>query len=110
MSNRPKTSQSVALFPFLAVLVCTMGALIFLLLVTTRMIRNIAIAQAAAENSPPAVKDAGEPDISIRLPDSEPEPTPVPSLPVEQEPSPSAEPQVDEHALKRLAAASARTE
>ena len=36
-----KTSQnSISLFPFLAVLVCTMGALILLLLVTTRQIQK----------------------------------------------------------------------
>jgi len=39
-------TTSVSLFPFLAVLVCAMGALIFLLLVTTRRIRSDALAQA----------------------------------------------------------------
>lgn len=39
MPRRPST-PSVTLFPFLAVLVCTMGALIFLLLVTTRRIQK----------------------------------------------------------------------
>lgn len=37
---RRNSQQSVSLFPFLAVLVCTMGALILLLLVTTRRIRQ----------------------------------------------------------------------
>lgn len=41
-----RSAQSVSLFPFLAVLVCAMGALIFLLLVTTRRIRLEAVAQA----------------------------------------------------------------
>lgn len=36
--SRPQTN--ISLFPFLAVLVCTMGALILLLLVTTRRIRS----------------------------------------------------------------------
>lgn len=37
---RRSSQQSVSLFPFLAVLVCTMGALILLLLVTTRRMRQ----------------------------------------------------------------------
>ncbi|MCR9202327.1 MAG: hypothetical protein NXI04_27105 [Planctomycetaceae bacterium] len=37
---RTKTQQSVSLFPFLAVLICTMGALILVLLLTTRQIRE----------------------------------------------------------------------
>lgn len=37
---RRQQNLSISLFPFLAVLVCTMGALILLLLVTTRRIRN----------------------------------------------------------------------
>lgn len=37
--RRRSSTPSVTLFPFLAVLVCTMGALIFLLLVTTRRIQ-----------------------------------------------------------------------
>ena len=48
MSARRSTTPSVQLFPFLAVLVCVMGALIFLLLVTTRRIRQQAIERAAA--------------------------------------------------------------
>lgn len=37
---RRRPTNAISLFPFLAVLVCTMGALILLLLVTTRRIRN----------------------------------------------------------------------
>lgn len=37
---RKKSQNSVSLFPFLAVLVCTMGALILLLLLTTRRIQK----------------------------------------------------------------------
>jgi hypothetical protein len=37
---RRRHKNAISLFPFLAVLVCTMGALILLLLVTTRRIRN----------------------------------------------------------------------
>ena len=47
MSRRQaRSTNSVSLFPFLAVLVCAMGALIFLLLVTTRRIRSQSIARA----------------------------------------------------------------
>ena len=43
MSRQGKEARSVSLFPFLAVLICAMGALIFLLVVTTRRIRHQAI-------------------------------------------------------------------
>ncbi len=46
MSRSKSNTESVSLFPFLAVLVCAMGALIFLLIVTTRRIRTQAIAKA----------------------------------------------------------------
>jgi len=45
MSRPARSTNSVSLFPFLAVLVCAMGALIFLLLVTTHRIRQQARAQ-----------------------------------------------------------------
>lgn len=51
---RTKTQQSVSLFPFLAVLICTMGALILVLLLTTRQIRD-QVAQAALEEQQAAV-------------------------------------------------------
>ncbi|MCA9071732.1 MAG: hypothetical protein KDA84_22550, partial [Planctomycetaceae bacterium] len=47
--SRARNDNSVSLFPFLAVLVCAMGALIFLLIVTTRRIRSEAVAQAKAK-------------------------------------------------------------
>jgi hypothetical protein len=40
MSGRTKETHSFKVFPFLAVLICTMGSLIFLLLVTTLKIRQ----------------------------------------------------------------------
>ncbi len=47
MSRRPtNNSAGVSLFPFLAVLVCTMGSLILLLIVTTKRIRAAAIEKA----------------------------------------------------------------
>ena len=65
MSRR--ASNNVSLFPFLAVLVCAMGALILLLLVTTRRIRSDQL--AALESQTEAV-------------DSEPLPVVPPMLPV----------------------------
>ncbi|HUG90745.1 MAG TPA: hypothetical protein VML55_07930 [Planctomycetaceae bacterium] len=63
--SRPREHNSISLFPFLAVLVCAMGALILLLLVTTRRIRMEAVeraqdaAQARDDTAPPS---APEPD------------------------------------------------
>ncbi|MFH1300923.1 MAG: hypothetical protein ABIK07_07650 [Planctomycetota bacterium] len=45
MSRHGQEARSVSLFPFLAVLICAMGALIFLLVVTTRRIRHQAVMQ-----------------------------------------------------------------
>lgn len=58
MSRRPRTANSVSLFPFLAVLVCAMGALILLLIVTTRRIRSDAMSKArgVAQTPKPAPK------------------------------------------------------
>lgn len=61
---RGKSSDgaTVQLFPFLAVLVCVMGSLIFLLLATTKRMHDIAVAEAQAnwqaEQSPPDVAAA----------------------------------------------------
>jgi hypothetical protein len=49
-------SASVSLFPFLAVLLCTMGALLVVLVAMTRSARDAALRRAAA-NPPPAVTD-----------------------------------------------------
>ncbi len=50
MARRSSSSElSVSLFPFLAVLVCVMGALIFLLLATTKRMYDVAVAEAEAE-------------------------------------------------------------
>ena len=46
MSRRSKETLAVQLFPFLAVLVCTMGSLILLLIVTTKRIRAATIEKA----------------------------------------------------------------
>lgn len=79
MSDRKSTSPSIQLFPFLAVLVCIMGALIFLLLVTTHRIRQKALARAAALHvvelrEEPRAADAGPARL---LPDLEAGPPPA---------------------------------
>lgn len=48
--GRPQATASLSLFPFLAVLICTMGALILLLVVIARQAR-LQAAQAAAEKA-----------------------------------------------------------
>ena len=60
MSRRPSNSSAgVSLFPVLAVLVCTMGSLILLLIVTTKRIRAAAIEKARQA----AVVEVVEPEI-----------------------------------------------
>ncbi len=46
-----RSANSASMFPFLAVLVCAMGALIFLLLVTTQRIRSDAVAKVIRERA-----------------------------------------------------------
>lgn len=48
LMSRPSSAPSIQLFPFLAVLVCAMGALILLLIVTTSLMRNALQARGAA--------------------------------------------------------------
>ena len=54
--KRPGGSAAFSLFPFLAVLLCTMGVLILLLVVISRNIREKAVA-AEAENPPTPILD-----------------------------------------------------
>jgi hypothetical protein len=79
MSTR-RVGNSVSLFPFLAVLVCAMGALIFLLLVVTRQIRAearaVAIQEADAETSG-AAPAAPKPLPPSPPPDSAVDPAPL---------------------------------
>lgn len=88
MSQRAE-SHAVQLFPFLAVLVCTMGALIFLLLVTAQQVRQRAINYAKFQQhqrklaAAASAKPASLPILSIPIPkpvDPEPasEPIPIP--------------------------------
>ncbi len=60
MSRRARrTENTVSLFPFLAVLICAMGALILLLLVTTRRIRHQqAFATVSTVSTPEVVDDS----------------------------------------------------
>jgi hypothetical protein len=71
----------VTLFPFLAVLVCTMGALILLLLVTTRQIRNQAAAQAVGAM---LAEESAVPLVAADNPEEDPSP-PALSAPSEDE-------------------------
>ncbi len=49
MARKSGSESSVSLFPFLAVLVCVMGSLIFLLLATTKRMHDIAAAEVRAK-------------------------------------------------------------
>ncbi len=97
MSGRTKETHSFKVFPFLAVLICTMGSLIFLLLVTTlkirqreaefaaseRAYRNLEIAEAekSAELSEPVAESEPEPPkVIVR---SLPKPAPKQVAPVD---------------------------
>lgn len=57
---RRKSENPISIFPFLAVLVCTMGALILLLLVTTRRIHNEQMVRLVAEAERPADESSVE--------------------------------------------------
>ena len=75
MSRRSKETLAVQLFPFLAVLVCTMGALIFLLLVTTREIRQRVVAFAAFERAAQEQAVADRTALPLmRIADPDPQP------------------------------------
>lgn len=113
MSQRPKSSQSVALFPFLAVLVCTMGSLILLLLVTTRMLHDRAADQAVA-NAAPSVPQLPLLSVSASTAPADDPPSPPASvLPTDPDAEPE-EPAMDvraialEQRLRELDALSAR--
>jgi len=113
MSRR--NTNNVSLFPFLAVLVCAMGALILLLLVTTRRIRSDQLQQlqttdeAGSELAEPAVLEP--PPVSptlaeIKVPTREPQVFPDhPALIVRAIPPAVADPSRDEqHEQRDLAA------
>ncbi|MEZ6122919.1 MAG: hypothetical protein R3C49_07055 [Planctomycetaceae bacterium] len=79
---RRRSNTSISLFPFLAVLVCTMGALILLLLVTTRRMRPDAdrlegpvadeLVQIASADGPPLFNEIivnARPDLFVITPE-----------------------------------------
>lgn len=93
--RRRKAGIAVSLFPFLAVLLCAMGALILLLLVMARQIRETATAKRATAPAA-ALAPVG----------------PVPAVPAVTitvaEPAPPAPPDPNVELRQRLAAVSAR--
>ncbi len=114
MSRRTPTRMTVELFPFLAVLVCVMGALIFLLLVMTRQLRASAVARAQTivqtlqdERPAPILPEfADEHEVGPeaddeRQPSPQPEPEPVPAT----EPVKPAPPVIDYAAIEAERAA-----
>ena len=97
--SKNHVTNSVSLFPFLAVLVCAMGALIFLLVITTERIRHNAFAHAETSLDAPnpldtlhadeenrvsieAAKFTPAPDMAVNVPSSvTPELPPTPEMP-----------------------------
>lgn len=76
MSRRKPNAAPVTLFPFLAVLMCTMGALIVLLVLVSAQVRDDAVAKAKEVRSRRDEPEVTEPNIE------------VPILPVVSEPEP----------------------
>jgi len=72
------SSPSVQLFPFLAVLICAMGALILLLLVTTRRMRHVAVERAIQEQRAKLAERAAAPVRVAPEPPKGPEPEHAP--------------------------------
>lgn len=71
MARTTRTSNPVSLFPFLAVLMCTIGALILLLVVVTAQIRRDTVETAQRERQ----------QTQPELPAAPPEPPVAPSVP-----------------------------
>jgi hypothetical protein len=65
--SKRKTGQAVSLFPFLAVLVSAMGALILLLLVTTRKLHQDAVTKAKAEKAAIEARQAADAESARNL-------------------------------------------
>lgn len=82
-----KKSHAIEIFPFLAVLVCTMGSLIFLLLLTSRQVRERAMAYSAYIQAQRKLASAETPPPPKEEPKAEPEEEPpkpvivIPPLP-----------------------------
>lgn len=84
--RRTSSTGTVSLFPFLAVLVCAMGALILLLLVTTRRIRQQTIArhQIVKPESEPSADETPAAPVPAETPPPPPEIVTAPPGPEEQ--------------------------
>lgn len=100
MARRARETLSVQLFPFLAVLVCVMGSLIFFLLVSAKKLRAAAVAKAVAaaqvvddEPLAPEFGDEAPPVVWV-----EPEPV-VAAAPRETAPEAPVTPKIDRAAL-----------
>jgi len=79
MSRRARDKSSIGLFPFLAVLICTMGALILVLLSMTGKLQQQMAAKARAREA--AILLAINKAPPAPDPVAEPDPEPVPELP-----------------------------
>jgi len=64
MSRRARQNTSVSLFPFLAVLLCAMGALIVLLVITTRQIRDDALRVAEKKRTDAVAKQEDREEVT----------------------------------------------
>lgn len=101
MSRHVREARSVSLFPFLAVLICAMGALIFLLVVTTRRIRHQAIMQVQSVVEEETIEENYFPPVLFSAETAEPEVVkPIVPKPVVPEIVPEPEPQVINLALE----------
>ena len=81
---RPRSAHpAIQLFPFLAVLVSVMGALIFLLLITSKRIPQVAMARARAAEARNILPTPSEPLPLMTIPVLEPQ-----SIPVTEPPAP----------------------
>lgn len=81
--RRRNATIAVSLFPFLAVLLCAMGALILLLLIMSRQIREDALATIAASAPAPATPvepPAAIPTVTITIYDPAPPAPPDPNV------------------------------
>lgn len=87
MARATRTSNPVSLFPFLAVLMCTIGALILLLVGVSAQIRKNAVETAQREQAPvvaPFPDEPPEPETQLVIvvpPPVEPEPVATPEPP-----------------------------
>ena len=95
MARRIRNANPVTLFPFLAVLMCTIGALVLLLVVISAQIRGSAVQQFVAEHQKKAepVRPVAEPSPVVEEPVAVQEPIRVEPIVVDvQEPEPADPP------------------